>query len=78
MKQSEIKQVMEAHDKMVEALSVTVKLGFEEVFKLVIKDLIKKRNSPANTDISAFDTVLKYYLGEKDFEKYVIKGKKIT
>jgi len=59
------------------ALSVPVLIDWEEQLKIVVRDLIAKRNSSSNKIVQSFDDVLKYYLGEEDFQKYVIKGKKI-
>ena len=59
------------------SLKVSVKIDYEEVLKIVIKDLIKKRNSPGNKIVKSFDDVLCYYLGEKDFEKYVLNNEQI-
>ena len=61
-----------------DALSSTVKIGWEQVLKLVVEDLIGKRNACREIkDRDAFDRVLLYYLGGDDFEKYVINKKKI-
>jgi len=56
-----------------DALSSTVKISWHETLKLVVSDLIAKRNSPTNKIKKEFDAVLKYYLGDNDFEKYVIR-----
>lgn len=60
-----------------EALAVSVKISWREELKLVVNDLIRKRNSEGNKIKSSFDDVLMYYLGEDDFKKYVIEGKEI-
>jgi hypothetical protein len=62
---------------MEDSLSVSVKLGWREVNKLVVQDLIKKRNARTNKTKKEFDVVLLYYLGDEDFEKYVTNGKPI-
>ena len=57
-----------------DSLKVSVKIDHNEVLELVVYDLIQKRNSPRNIDIDHFDKVLLYYLGEVDFQKYVVEG----
>lgn len=59
------------------ALQVSVKIDHEEVLKIVVCDLIKKRNSPTNKMRDDFDRVLRCYLTEDEFEKYVIRGEEI-
>lgn len=58
-------------------LQVSVKIDHEEELKIVVNDLIAKRNSPTNNIRDAFDAVLRYYLTEDEFEKYVVRGEKI-
>lgn len=60
-----------------EALSMTIKIGWREVLQIVVKDLIAKRNSPTNKIIDSFDAVLKFYLTEDEFKKYVIDKKEL-
>jgi hypothetical protein len=72
---------LEYYEELRDSLSVTVKIDHNQVFKVIIRDLIKKRNH--NMDISNkesvqhFDFVLKYYLGDDDFDKYVINNHEI-
>ena len=58
-------------------VNITLSLG--QTLKIVCDDLIAKRN--ANTrdkEITKnFDAVLRFYLDADEFQKYVIKGKKI-
>jgi len=75
MEGNELDKYIDNIREMEDSLSVTVKLGWREVLKVVVEDLIKKRNSPSNQKREAFDIVLKYYLGDEDFEKYVINEK---
>lgn len=60
-----------------DALSVAVKIDFGQVLRVIIRDLRNKRKHCANTEqwdkVEHFDFVLKYYLGEEDFQKYVIE-----
>lgn len=63
-----------------DALSVSVKIDHEQILKVVVRDLIKKRKSSLTYNKDAvvhFDHVLKYYLGGEDFEKYVINEAEI-
>ena len=62
---------------MRKALQVSVKIDHEEVIKIVVRDLINKRNSPANEIKAEFDKVLRYYIDSDEFEKYVVGGEKI-
>jgi len=68
----------EIYEELRESLSVTVKLDHNQVFKVIVRDLIRKRKSCIDRrDIESvvhFDYILKYYLGENDFDKYVIQG----
>jgi hypothetical protein len=54
---------------MGDALSETVRLDHGEVFRLVVKDLVSKRNACRDKDLtSAFDTILRsHYLTEDEF-----------
>ena len=65
------------YQELKDSLDVEVRIDWRQVLKLVVNDLISKRNSPSNKDIESFDKVLIYYLGEEDFEKYVINKCKI-
>lgn len=62
---------------MRKALQVSVKIDHEEVIKIVVRDLIDKRNSPTNDIKAEFDKVLRYYIDAEEFEKYVVRGEKI-
>ena len=62
---------------MRKALQVSVKIDHEEVIKIVVRDLIAKRNSPSNKIKTEFDAVLRYYITEEEFEKHVINGEEI-
>lgn len=59
----------------VRSLCVPVKIDHGQVLKVIIRDLRSKRKYCADTkkweEVEYFDFVLKYYLGEEDFEKYV-------
>ena len=62
---------------MRKALQVSVKIDHEEVIKIVVRDLISKRNSSSNNIRNEFDAVLRYYITEDEFDKYVISGEEI-
>ena len=62
---------------MRKVLQVSVKIDHEEVIKIVVRDLIDKRNSPTNNIKTEFDKVLRYYIDADEFEKYVVRGEKI-
>lgn len=63
--------------KLRKSLQVSVKIDHEEVIKMVVRDLIEKRNSPSNKIKAEFDAVLRYYIDEEEFERYVVLGQKI-
>jgi hypothetical protein len=67
---------LEYYEELRDSLSVTVKIDHNQVFKVIIRDLIKKRNHNmeiANKEsVQHFDFVLRYYLSDDDFIKYVI------
>ena len=65
-------ELLETYEKLKDALRVSVKLDSIEVFKIIINDLIQKRNSPTNKIKNKFDAVLLYYLGKEDFKKFVV------
>ncbi len=71
--------LIRSHQELKDSLDVKVKIDWRQVLKVVVRDLIQKRNSCGEDSESreAFDKVLVCYLGDEDFEKYVIKGKKI-
>ena len=69
--------LIKTHQKLKDSLDVTVKIDWRQVLKVVVTDLIKKRNAPSNRDVESFDKVLLYYLGEDDFKKYVTNNKTI-
>lgn len=64
-------------NKMRKALQVSVKIDHEEELKIVVNDLIAKRNCSTNDRREAFDAVLRYYITKDEFEKYVVRGEKI-
>lgn len=68
---------MEAHRSLTKSLQVPVMIGHEQVLKIVLEDLIAKRNAPTNEIKDSFDKVLRYYLTQDEFEKHVVRGEKI-
>lgn len=69
-----MRSVIDHYREINDSLKVSVKIDHNEVLELVVYDLIQKRNSPRNKDVKHFDKVLMYYLGDEDFQKYVIAG----
>ena len=53
---------------------VLVKIPRDEESRIVVNALIRIRNSDVNTkrDMTHFDNVLKHYLTDDEFKKYVI------
>jgi len=70
-------EIIKIHNELTDCLKVSVKIDHNEVLNVVVQDLIKKRNSPSNKVRDSFDDVLRYYLGEEDFFKYVLDGEKV-
>ncbi len=70
--------IIESHRELMEGLKVEVKIDHNEVLKVVVIDLIQKYMSGSCDKEpkykESFAVVLKYYLGEEDFIKYVVKG----
>lgn len=75
-------RLLEIYDDLKDSLSVVVKIDNNQVHKVIIRDLISKRNHCADfrkgDGVEQFDYVLKYYLGDEDFKKYVIDGAEIV
>lgn len=69
----ELEEFMKVHRNLTKSLMVPVMIDHEQVLKIVVEDLIKKRNSPTNKIRDEFDAVLRYYLDEEEFEKYVLR-----
>ena len=77
-----LRRLLEIYDGSRDSLSVAVKIDHNQVAKIIVRDLIKKRNHCAEfrrgEGVEHFDYILKYYLGEEDFKKYVIDGYEIV
>jgi hypothetical protein len=75
-------RLLEIYDDLKDSLSVVVKIDNNQVHKVIIRDLIRKREFCIERKdmevIEHFDYILKYYLGEEDFKKYVIDGVEIV
>ncbi len=76
----------EVHDAVVKSIRelehsmrVSVKIPHDEANRLVITILIGIRNSDvnANSDMTHFDKVIRHFLDEDEFQKYVIEGVEI-
>ena len=70
-------RLFEIHREFEDSLKVSVKIGHEEVLKIVLRDLIAKRNSCNIGVRESFDAVLRFYLVEEEFQKYVVRKEKI-
>jgi hypothetical protein len=73
----ELGEFMKVHRSLTKSLMVPVMIDHEQVCKIVVEDLIAKRNSPSNKIRTEFDAVLRYYLTEDEFERYVVRLEKI-
>lgn len=78
MEKIDLHKYMDSYRELEKSLSNTVRISHSEVFILVVKDLIDKRNSCKGDTQKSFDIVLWYYLGDEDFKKHVIDGEPIT
>ena len=63
---------------MEDSLSSTVKISHNEVCILVVKDLIGKRNACKDERQKAFDTVIRWYIDEGEFQRFVINGEDVS
>jgi predicted metal-binding transcription factor (methanogenesis marker protein 9) len=74
----ELHEYMESYKKLEDSLSTTVKISNEQVTILVVKDLIAKRNACNDERQKAFDIVLRWYIDEGEFKRFVIMGEEVT
>jgi hypothetical protein len=70
-------KIMKIYEQQRKSLMLSVKIDYGEVLKVVITELINKRNSPGNKIKDSFDDVLRYYLTEEEFQKYVVNGEEL-
>ena len=70
--------ILENYRQLNNALKVSVKIDHEEVLKVVVEDLIAKRNSNGNKIRDAFDSVLLYYITPDEFESFVLKRNPVS
>jgi hypothetical protein len=68
----DLDKYMESYRKIEDSLSSTVKISQTEVCILVVKDLIAKRNGCKDDRQKAFDVVIRWYIDEDEFQKFVI------
>ena len=62
------------------SLSLNVKISHHEVERIPVQRLIQIRNADLKRDdnfLKSFDYVLRFFLTEDEFEKYVIKSKEL-
>jgi hypothetical protein len=74
MNWTEVAEILRNSEKLQNSLSVDVKISFHEANKIILNDLIAKRNSLGNKFKKSFDDVLMYYLNKDEFKKYVTDG----
>jgi hypothetical protein len=67
--------LMKTQNKLMDALSVSVKISHDEALKVVVNDLVEKYKSCVSRgdaeNEEAFSTVLKYYIGEEAFNQMI-------
>ena len=71
-----MQEVMKNYQELQDALCVSVKIDHGQQIRVIVNDLRNKRKHCSDTKqvekVKHFDFVLKYYLGDEDFKKYVI------
>lgn len=77
MKGFDLHEYMGTYRKLEDSLASTVKISHSEVCILVVKDLIEKRNACKDERQKAFDTVLRWYIDEDEFQRFVINGEQV-
>lgn len=75
---NKLEKIFETERELRKSLQVSVKIDHEEVIKITVRDLIQKRNSPTNKIRNEFDAVLRYYIDEEEFQKYVVRGEELN
>ena len=66
-------------ERITNSMMVSVKISHREELKIILNNLIGKRNSSSCRVVKEFDAILKaYFLTDEEFEKYVIHKEKIT
>ena len=78
MKTFDLDNYMETFRKLEDSLASTVKISHNEVYILVVKDLIAKRNGCKDERQKAFDIVIRWYITEEEFNRYVINGEEVS
>jgi hypothetical protein len=78
MKGFDLHEYMESYRKLEDSLASTVKISHSEVCILVVKDLIEKRNACKDERQKAFDTVLRWYIDDGEFQRFVINGDPVS
>lgn len=58
-------------------LRVTVKIPWDEADRITINRLIEIRNVHTNQDMTHFDKVIRHFIDEEEFQKYVIEKQEI-
>ena len=74
----DLHEYMKSFRKLEDSLASNVKISHSEVCLLVVKDLIGKRNACKDKRQESFDTVLRWYLDEDEFQRYVINGEQLS
>ena len=64
--------VMDAVDETERSMRVIVKIPRDEEDRIVVNALIRIRNSNERSDMTHFDKVIRHYLTDDEFTKYVI------
>jgi len=66
--------LLEKYTDLIDSLSVKVKVEHGEILRIVVADLLQKYKGNVKRNdtkyISAFETVLKFYLTEEEFTEY--------
>ena len=74
-----IEQVIANVRESEKSLRVSVQIPYDEAERLVVSRLIEIRNADVNRneDMSHFDKVIRHFLTEDEFQRFVIKKEKV-
>jgi hypothetical protein len=74
-------EIQKIQNELLDTLSVSVKINYEEKLKLIVNDLHSKYKSAIqrkdNVNINLFKSVLVYYIGDSDFNDLISNDSKV-
>lgn len=69
-------KLLENYDDIKKSLRVSVNVDFQEIEKIIVLDLIKKRSRSTSDIKKSFNDVIKYYTGDEEFKRILIEESK--